>query len=157
MSDSKKPDGSIKAPHGGVQGVSDMMNHLDPEHRARLMKNIAERDPSLAEKIESQMCTYEHLATVDSKQLALLVREVSRTKLVAALRGSSEDVKSAIFGGLSKRHAEELQQEMKDLGPQMKRNVEEAKAEILEKAKELEAAGKLSFRMGPQFSGNETV
>lgn len=136
----KPGEGPIKAPHGGVQAVAEMMNHLEADHRARLMKSVSERDPKLASKIQEALFTFENVATLSDDQIQKLIKEVPRNLLVLAMRKAPERVEKAIFGNLSTRAAETLREEMGMLGQRPASEVQEAQKKIAEIAKRLAKA-----------------
>jgi len=136
----------VKAPHGGKQAVLDMFQHLDEEHRTRLISEIKGKDPALAQEILDSLFTFEDFIHLDAKALVLIYRSVSETTFALALRGASENLKKTFFHALPARASENLKDLVSSMGPQVKKAIDEAQKEVLEVAKKLESEGKLLLK-----------
>lgn len=133
MSTPKKGDVKV----GGVQAVADMFNAMDPESRARMLANLAERDPGLVEEIQRRIFVFEDLAKLEDLTLQSLLKEAKPKRLALALKKAPEEVKAALLRNLSARAAKFLLEEIEHLGPQRLSDVHAAQAEMAELAKRL--------------------
>lgn len=159
MSEDGKPPQKSSHPHskgsplkGGVDGVADMMNELDPEHRERLLANVAQRDPSLAQKIRDQMFVFEDLSRLNDPSIQTLLREIPSELWAIALRNAPSEFQEVILRNLTKRARAVMEEDIQGTGPQLLSKVQEAQRKIVALAKKLEGAGKLS--LSPQSGEN---
>ena len=107
-------------------------------------------DPELAEEIRKLMFVFEDLVFVDDKGIQSLLKEVDQSKLVIALKTAPEEIKAKLFKNMSGRAAQLLQEDLESLGPTKLSDVEKAQNEIVQKAKDLEAAGKAFISRGKE-------
>jgi len=133
---------------GGVAPVADMLNIMDKSSEQNILARIEEKDPQLAEEIRKLMFVFEDLVFIDDKGIQTLLKEIDNSKLCLALKTSPDEVKAKIFNNMSKRGVESLQEDIEAMGPVRLSDVESAQQEIVNKAKELEAAGKLMVMRG---------
>ncbi len=133
---------------GGVEPIADMLNLMDKNSEKNIMSRVEEKDPELAEEIRKLMFVFEDLTYVDDKGIQTLLKEVDQQKLVVALKTAPEDIKAKLFKNMSNRAAGLLNEDLEALGPTKLSDVEKAQNEIVQKAKELEAQGKLFISRG---------
>ena len=139
MSSAKKS----KTTEFGLNHALDALSGLDPEHRERLLKQIGGMDPEVAEELNRRMFRFEDLIHASSRSLAEMLKEVKDKTLCLSLRGASQDLLMKVFSCFSSRKVEMLKEEITNMGPQPVRKVDEAKAEIMSKAKAWVDDGKL--------------
>jgi len=135
--DPKNSKNDVKAPHGGIQGVADMLNYMDKETREKVLANVAARDRSVAEKIQDKMFVFESIVELESRDIQVLLREVPTRKLAIALRNASDELKAHLFKNLSARATQTLQDEVTLIGPQRLSDVTAAQVQIVSLAKKL--------------------
>ena len=85
----------------------------------------------------------ENLLLIDDRGIQTLLREISTELLVIALKGADEVLRDKIFGNMSKRAAELLQDDMDAKGPVRLSEVAAAQKEILATARNLAEAGEI--------------
>ena len=129
----------------GFNSTLEMLRGLEPEHQIRLLKDVAEKDPELAEKLKSNLFQFEDLALISQTSLTELLKSVAEKTLALSLRKCSETVYNAIFSSMSSRAGDMLRDTIQALGPQPLSKVTQAQKEMLEKAVELEKSGKISL------------
>ncbi len=112
-----------------------------------------EHRAELAQEIQEKMFTFEDLSTIDERGMQTLLREVSTSQLLLALRGVGDDLKSKIFNNMSKRAAEMLRDDLEASPPAKLSEVELAQKDILAIAKKLADAGEIMLGTG----GDELV
>ncbi len=134
---------NVKANLGGVKCTADIMNFLDTASESQLIESIKEMDEDLAQEIQDLMFVFDNLAEVDDRGIQALLREVSSEVLILALKGSDEGIKNKIFGNMSKRAAELLQDDLEAKGPVKVSEVESAQKEILTIARRMAEAGEI--------------
>jgi flagellar motor switch protein FliG len=107
------------------------------------MEHIKEVDEPLGTKIQDLMFVFDDLKGIDDKGIQALLREVSSEVLVLALKAADEDLKTKIFGNMSKRAAELLKDDLEVKGPVRVTEVETAQREILAVARRMADAGEI--------------
>jgi len=117
------------------------------------MNEITEHRAELAQEIQEKMFTFEDLSTIDERGMQTLLREVSTSQLLLALRGVGDDLKNKIFNNMSKRAAEMLRDDLEASPPAKLSEVELAQKDILAIAKKLADAGEIMLGTG----GDELV
>lgn len=133
---------------GGVEPIADMLNLMDKNSEKNIMSRVEEKDPELAEEIRKLMFVFEDLIYVDDKGIQQLLKEVDNQQLVIALKTAPEEVKGKLLANMSNRAATLLKEDIEALGPTRLSDVEKAQAAIVQKCKDLEAAGKAMISRG---------
>ncbi|MDH3641308.1 MAG: flagellar motor switch protein FliG [Gammaproteobacteria bacterium] len=128
---------------GGRRTAAEIMNNLENNAEEEVMESIRESDESLGDEIQELMFVFDNLNLVDDRGIQTLLREVSSENLVLALKGADEPLREKIFGNMSKRAAELLQDDMEAKGPVRVSEVEVAQKEILTIARKLADAGEI--------------
>lgn len=133
---------------GGVEPIADMLNLMDKNSEKNIMARVEEKDPELAEEIRKLMFVFEDLVFVDDKGIQAILKEVDQQKLCVALKTANDEIKAKLFKNMSNRAAQLLMEDLEALGPTKLSDVEKAQSEIVQKCKELEAAGKAFIMRG---------
>ncbi|MBX7118332.1 MAG: flagellar motor switch protein FliG [Gemmatimonadaceae bacterium] len=128
---------------GGPQAVASILALVPSSSEKTLLEGVSQRDAQLAQQIRDLMFVFEDIATLDDKSVQRLLREVEVKSLALALKGASEQLTKKIMGGMSSRAVATLQEEMENLGPQRKRDVEKAQAAVVTALRTLEEAGEI--------------
>jgi flagellar motor switch protein FliG len=129
----------------GVAKAAELLNGTSKTAASAILEQLESEDPDLAQIIKQAMFTFDDLARLDSKAMRTLLREVATDRLTIALRGASDEVTQAIFGGLSSRAADLIRDDLANMGHVRKADVEAARREITDAALKLEEEGKLSL------------
>ena len=130
---------------GGVKFAAAVMNNLETGIEQALMDQIKEYDEGLGTRIQDLMFVFDDLKNVDDQGIQALLREISSDVLVLALKAADEDLKTKIFGNMSKRAADLLREDLEVRGPVRVRDVENAQREILAVARRMADAGEISL------------
>ncbi len=128
--------------------VADIFNGLDRATEMRFVAGLEQHSPNSAERIKALMFTFEDLARMDAAGIQTLLRALDTGRLAIALKGAPEEVSSLFFANMSERAGKILREDMDVLGPVRVRDVDEARQEVLAKAKELAEAGELIISEG---------
>jgi flagellar motor switch protein FliG len=78
---------------------------------------------------------------LDDKSMGALLRTVENDTLVVALKGADERMRTKMFGCMSSRAAQSIQDEIADRGPMRLAEVQDAQKEMLAVARRLAAEG----------------
>jgi len=138
---------------GGVSVVAEMLNMMDKNTEKSILSVIEGRDRDMADEIRKLMFVFEDIVKIDDRGIQTLLKEVPNDKLLLALKTANDEIKSKVFGNISKRAAEILSEDLQSLGPVKVADVESAQMEIVNIARRLEAEGKIAISRG----GSEDV
>src|SRR5262249_2650740 len=127
-----------------------LLNAAGRATSAPILNELASTDARLAADVQQAMFTFEDLQRVEPKAMRDLLREVQTDRLALALKGAPQPVLDAVLAGLSSRAAELLKDDLELLTKAKKRDVEQARREIVEAALRLEAEGRLDLGRDPE-------
>ncbi|MBA4249298.1 MAG: flagellar motor switch protein FliG [Candidatus Puniceispirillum sp.] len=119
--------------------VAEIFNNFDRSNEVKFLKLLEEKSTESAEAVRSLMFTFDDLENLDNAGIQILIRNVDKTKLVMALKGSSTIVKDLFFNNMSERAAKLMEEDIKQLGMVRLRDVEDAQSSIVSVAKDLSA------------------
>jgi flagellar motor switch protein FliG len=130
------------------QLIAEIFNNFDRKAEARFLTGLEERNRESAEKVKSQMFTFNDLQRLSPPGIQVLLRQIDKEKLPIALKGATEAIRNMFLSQLSERAAKMLRDDMAALGPVKVKDVEEAQASIANVAKELAANGEIDISTG---------
>ena len=142
---------------GGVKSLADILNHVDRTTERNVLDQLAASNGELADEVRLLLFTFEDVVKLDDRSIQLVLKEVDQKDLAIALRGVSEDVKQRLFGNMSERGAELLQEEIDFQPPQRRRVIEEAQGRIVGIVRRLEEAGAIILSRGSAGGGDELM
>lgn len=146
---------SVKASAvGGIDAAANILNYMEGNLTEGMMETINEADEVLGQEIQDKMFVFADLINVDDRGIQSILREVSTDQLLLALRGVTEELKTKIFGNMSKRAAEMLADDLEAAPPTKLSQVEESQKDILVIAKKLADSGEIMLGSG---GGDELV
>lgn len=132
----------------GPKAAADILNFVDRNNEERIITEIEEMYPDMAEQIRNLMFTFEDCKNIDDKGIQTLLKEIPRDQLVLALKTASQDLTDLLFRNVSKRAAEMIEEDLEALGPIKLKDVEKAQQGIVDIVRRLEAEGKLQIAAG---------
>jgi flagellar motor switch protein FliG len=142
---------------GGVDAVVDILNSVDRTTEKNIMETLDIDYADLSEEIRNKMFVFEDILTLDNRSIQLVLRQdVDNRELAVALKGSSVEVQSLIFGNLSKRLAAMVKEDMDFMGPVRRTDVEEAQQKIVNIIRRLQEAGEIIVSRG-SGGGDEII
>jgi flagellar motor switch protein FliG len=130
---------------GGEKSAAAVLNAMNKEERKKLLDNMDERAPDLVRSIRMKMFTFDDLQTLDLKTIQKIMREVDASKLAVALSAATDTLKEAMLGSLSKRAAENVREEIDNMGKISLREVEVNQNSIIDVVRQLETEGEISL------------
>ena len=134
-----------RAEIAGQQTAANIIKRLPNEINEELLEGLRDIDAETAAEIEKSLFTIEDLVRIDSRGMQQLLKEIQTDQLVLALKTASDELKEKVFGNISRRAADILNEELELLGPVRLRDVEEAQQGIVRTALELEAEGRIAI------------
>jgi len=129
---------------GGPKAAADILNFVDRNNEERILTEIEEMYPDLAEQIRNLMFTFEDVKKIDDRGIQAILKEVPRDQLVMSLKTASDDLKELIFKNVSQRAAAMIQEDLGNMGPVKVKDVEKAQQGIVDIVRRLEAEGKIA-------------
>ncbi len=133
---------------GGIDATVEILNYVDRATEKTIIESLEEDDPDLAEEIRKRMFVFEDVVNLDDRGIQLVIREVDSKDLALALKTASEEVTQRLFGNMSKRAANMLEEDIEFMGPVRLRDIEEAQSRIVSVVRRLEDAGELVISRG---------
>lgn len=130
----------------GVGAAAEMLGGLDPEHRKRLLEQVAKRDPRIAESIEKRLFGFEDLRGLSDHDMQLVLREAPHSKIIVALRRATPELQESVYRNVTSRTGDLLREEVRTQGPKRVSDIQAAQADLLKIALRLEAEGKIKLR-----------
>lgn len=135
---------------GGLKPVAEILNRVDRATERRIIESFEDRDPELAEEIKKLLFVFEDIVQLDDRYVQIVLRETDTRDLALALKGSTENVSQKVMSNISKRAAENLQEEIGYLGPVRIKDVEEAQQKIVAVIRRLEQQGQIIILRGDE-------
>jgi len=131
---------------GGEKSAAAVLNAMNKEERKKLLDNIDERQPDLVRSIRMKMFTFDDLQTLDVKTMQKIMREVDAGQLAIALKAATTTLRDAMLGALSKRAAENVNEEIEGLPDNLSmRAIEQAQNSIIDVVRQLETEGEITL------------
>lgn len=138
---------------GGIESIVTVLNMVDRSTEKRILDDLGEVDPELADEIRKRLFVFEDIVILDDRTIQIILREISMDDLTLALKTSSEEVSEKIYKNMSKRASKMLKEDIEYLGPVRLREVEDAQQNIVNEIRRLEDAGEIVIARG----GGEVV
>jgi flagellar motor switch protein FliG len=129
----------------GFESAVQTLRGLDAASQERILKNILQKDPKMAEKLRSGLLHFDDLAYLLASDFKLIWWELPRNTWILALRNAKEEVWRMLKSHLSHRAIQELEEQVKSIGPQPLRKVEEAQSEICNAILKLSGEGRMAL------------
>jgi len=132
----------------GVDRAARVLGQLDMMEQELLLGQIADEDEDLSVQLRKRMVTFDDLGAMDSRSVQMLLRNVDRETLVVALRGASTPLRELFLGNMSKRAAQDLEEDLEIGKPVPRTRVEDAQEEIVNAAMRLRDEGVVTLSVG---------
>lgn len=126
---------------GGPSEAAKIVNNTKSGADQRIIRSLGKVDKGLARAIEEEMFVFDNLMEVEDKSLGTLLRSIENDTLVLALKGADEALRAKMFGCMSSRAAQSIQDEIAERGPTRLTEVQDAQREVLTIARRLADAG----------------
>jgi flagellar motor switch protein FliG len=120
-----------------------MLDGLPPDKAKALLKTLEERDPELAEKLAEGHVSFDDLRYADDRGMQTLLQKVDRRQLRLALRGADDAVHQRFIENLSRNAAAQLIDDIENMAPQRRRDIDAARDDIVRLALRLKKDGTL--------------
>lgn len=127
------------------QMIGAMLNNLPTEKREALLEFMSEKAPDIASDMRRAMLTFPDFAErVPAKAVAIVIREVDESVFLKAVKFGRQNAPSTvefIFANISKRMAQQYEEQLEKLQKVTVKDAEAAQGQIMSAVRKLEAAG----------------
>ncbi|MCB1183243.1 flagellar motor switch protein FliG [bacterium] len=134
--------------YGGKKQVAEILNEIDREVWQEILDEMREIDDEVANEVNNLMFVFEDIVVLGDPAIQEILKEIDGKELTLALKGATEEIKTKVFGNMSKRAAEGIAEDMEYMGPVRLAEVEEAQQRIVEVIRSLEEAGTITIGKG---------
>lgn len=137
-----------------VERVGAILNFTPGATRDDVLAGLDEEDKAFAEEVRKAIFTFANIPErIDPRDIPKITREVDQTVLITALAGAKGDLEPAanfILDAMSKRLAEQLREEMANLGNVKAKDSEEAMNTVVGAIRALEGSGEILLLAGDE-------
>ena len=130
----------------GVRQVAEILNRM-PTQRQQMVELLRAHDPAIVGEIEATMYEFFMISRQSEATVLRLVEDVPMEIWAVALKGAEPVVRDAVLAVMPRRLAQNLEELMRRGGPMPMSRVEQARAEIMAKLKELADAGEIQVQL----------
>jgi flagellar motor switch protein FliG len=130
---------------GGIEPVAEILNLVDRGTEKSVLEGLEPDDPDLVENIRRLMFIFEDILRVNDKGIQVVLKEVDNQELSLSLKTASEELKEKVFGNMSERAVQLVQEEMEYMSPVRVSDVEAAQQRIVDIVRRLEDAGEINI------------
>jgi len=134
--------------YGGKKQVAEILNEIEREVWQEILDEMREIDDEVANEVNNLMFVFEDIVVLSDASIQEILKEIDGKELTMALKGATDEIRTKIFGNMSKRAAEGIAEDMEYMGPVRLSEVEEAQQRIVEVIRSLEEAGTISLGKG---------
>lgn len=132
---------------GPVQRVGSILNSSSSVTRDDVLEGLDETDSGFAEEVRKAIFTFGNIPQrIDPRDIPKITRAVDGAVLVMAMagcKGKDEEAAEFILKNMSQRMAQQLREEMQELGKVKGKDADEAMSTVVGAIREMEAAGEL--------------
>jgi flagellar motor switch protein FliG len=128
---------------GGASAIAEILSHGDRNTERQILGQLEVEDHALAERIRANLFTFEDVIALDDRSLQQILRKVPPPTLAKALKGANldDDALNRIRQNLSERASQSLDEELAVVGTIRTSQVDEAQADVVRAARELDEEG----------------
>ncbi len=125
----------------GRSALADILRYMDLGDERRLLDELAESDPSLADQVREKLYTMDTVLHMRKRDLQELLAGMSENEIAMILKGQPREIKEAVDASLSSRRRLLVADENDLIGPVPRSEADAAVKAFLEKLKEGEENG----------------
>ncbi len=132
---------------GPVERVGAILNFSPAATRDEVLQGLEEDDAVFAGEVRKAIFTFANIPQrIDPRDVPKITRGLDQAQLITALAAATGDLQESvdfILGAMSKRMAEQIREEMENLGTVKPAEGEAAMNAVISAIRELEAAGEI--------------
>ena len=126
-----------------LQHVAELLNAVGRSTEVKIFSTLEEANPNLASELRERMFTFDDLALIDNRQMQVLLNELDPELLVLSLKTASAAVKELMLSSMSTKAADGMKDDLENLGPRRREDVEAAQMKIVQTARKMIGEGKI--------------
>ena len=135
---------------GPIERVGAILNFSPAKTRDDMLEGLEQQDKAFANQVRKAIFTFANIPNrIDPRDVPKITRGLDQAVLVTALAAAtaagSEEPANFILDNISKRMAEGIREEIKELGKVKEADGETAMSAVVAEIRELEAAGEVFF------------
>lgn len=115
----------------GFQAALDILTHLDPSSRKKLIEEMEKKDPKMSHALEDKLVQFPDLIYLTQRMILDLLRDIKVDDLGLALRGSDAKLIDHFLTNLSTNLKKDLSDVLKG-GPKPLSEVHKAQQKIMD-------------------------
>jgi flagellar motor switch protein FliG len=146
---------SREGAQAGVERIARIFDRLDPRAGTLFLAALETAEPGAGDKVRALMFTFDDLATLDAAGMQTLLAAADRATLITSLKGAKPTTSAAFFANLTQRAGDLLREEISALGAVRRSEVDAARANLVELARQLISRGEI--RAGKASEQDELV
>jgi flagellar motor switch protein FliG len=123
--------------------LAEIFNSFDRQNESKFMEALEGVAFKSAERIRALMFTFEDITKLDANSAQVLIRNIDKSDLAKALKGSSPATRDYFTSKMTQRAGAVFLDEMQGLGPIRLKEVDEAQQRIIAVAKSLADKGEI--------------
>ncbi|MFO7958573.1 MAG: FliG C-terminal domain-containing protein, partial [Candidatus Brocadiia bacterium] len=123
------PGAEVASEEKRAQELASLLGTLDKESQERMLSQLHQRDPEMADEIERLMFGFDDLPKVADRSMQELLRNVEVTQIAMALKGATQQIRDHFSSNMSQRLRERVEEEREMTGRVPLSQVEEAREE----------------------------
>jgi len=132
---------------GGIESLATIMNYMSSEQERNLLKSMDITIPEISREIEEMIFTFDNIVNLTNREIRILIDEINDDYIVAkSLKGAHDDIRFRILRNMSRDRAENVINEMDDMGAVRMKDVEECRDYIVDIMRELNENGVIILR-----------
>jgi flagellar motor switch protein FliG len=143
----RRPEGGCRdhIESKGAEFLTEIMKRFDRQVASEALEALAQDDPELSASIRKMMFVFNDLVQLDAATIGVIMRAVDFNTLALAMKDCPLKLKEMILKSITKRAAEGLEENLKLNSKVRRKEVEEARAKVMEQVFELERLGEISL------------
>jgi flagellar motor switch protein FliG len=143
----RRPDTNIRdhVSSNGTKFLTEIMKRFDRQVASDALEALAQNDPELSTSIRKLMFVFEDLVQLDAATMGVILREVDFNTLAIAMKDCPLKLRDTIMKSITKRAAEGLEENLKLNSKVRRKEVEDARTQVMEAIFELERRGEISL------------
>lgn len=119
------------------------LENLPVEVRERVLRELAQKDPEIAKKLNDGVWSIDTLVELSPEDFKFLWWDIERKSWLLALRNASPRFLAFVLRNLTTRAGKQLEEDLKNQGPQPLQKVQDAQAAIMYQVREAIAQKKI--------------
>lgn len=136
-----------QANHSGVESLTQIISHMGYADGRQLMENLDAETPEISQSIRDKAMSFDSVLGMTNSEIRELIDAVGDDVLIAtALKGADEDIKFRFLRNMSRNRAEDIINDMNQMGAIRKSDAEAARVEVAKSIRLLFESGVIRFQ-----------